>query len=276
MKYDVAIAGGGLAGLSLSIQLANKGYKTILFEKEQYPFHKVCGEYISMESWDFLDGLGLDLMSMDLPKISRLQVSGVSGKLLKQDLPLGGFGISRYLLDHKLSIIAKATGVELKESASVNDIQFINDEFQISTSIGDFISKVAVGSYGKRSRIDLKWKRPFIMAKKNKLNNYVGVKYHLQGTYRPDTIVLHNFRNGYCGLSKVENETFNLCYLTAAANLKDGDIRKMERAVLSENPHLKRIFEGSETKRAEPITISQISFDKKSQVEAHGWLLYPG
>jgi flavin-dependent dehydrogenase len=46
-KYDVAIIGGGLAGLSLSIQLAKKNYSVVLFEKEKYPFHKVCGEYIS-------------------------------------------------------------------------------------------------------------------------------------------------------------------------------------------------------------------------------------
>ena len=43
-QYDIAIIGGGLAGLSLAIQGADKGYKTVVFEKEQYPFHKVCGE----------------------------------------------------------------------------------------------------------------------------------------------------------------------------------------------------------------------------------------
>ncbi|HZZ75876.1 MAG TPA: FAD-dependent oxidoreductase, partial [Puia sp.] len=51
-KYDVAIVGGGLAGLSLAILLARESYRVCLFEKEAYPFHKVCGEYISMESWD--------------------------------------------------------------------------------------------------------------------------------------------------------------------------------------------------------------------------------
>ena len=51
--YDIAVIGGGLAGLSLSIQSAEAGYKTILFEKEHYPFHKVCGEYISNESYEF-------------------------------------------------------------------------------------------------------------------------------------------------------------------------------------------------------------------------------
>jgi flavin-dependent dehydrogenase len=52
------IAGGGLAGLALSIQCAQAGYRTVLFEKEKYPFHKVCGEYISFESWNFLEELG--------------------------------------------------------------------------------------------------------------------------------------------------------------------------------------------------------------------------
>jgi len=47
--YDVGITGGGLAGLALSIQLAKAAHKVVLFEKEQYPFHKVCGEYISRE-----------------------------------------------------------------------------------------------------------------------------------------------------------------------------------------------------------------------------------
>ena len=38
-EYDVAIVGGGLAGLALAIQLARERYKIILFEKEKYPFH---------------------------------------------------------------------------------------------------------------------------------------------------------------------------------------------------------------------------------------------
>ena len=60
-KYDVAIVGGGLAGLSFPFNLPEKGSRVCLFEKEKYPFHKVCGEYISMESWGFLTGLGLPL-----------------------------------------------------------------------------------------------------------------------------------------------------------------------------------------------------------------------
>src|SRR5215471_5857645 len=103
--YDVAVIGGGLGGLALSIQSAKAGYKTILFEKERYPFHKVCGEYVSLESWNFLEDLGVPLSQMNLPIINRLLVTAPNGKELEKDLPLGGFGISRYKLDSMLAQI---------------------------------------------------------------------------------------------------------------------------------------------------------------------------
>ena len=133
-EYDVAIAGGGLAGLALSIQLSRKGYSVILFEKEQYPFHKVCGEYISYESWDFLQDLGVDLDALNVSHIKRLQVSAPNGRILEQDLPLGGFGISRYVLDQALAGIARSSGVTIEENTKVNDISFYGSGFAVMTS----------------------------------------------------------------------------------------------------------------------------------------------
>lgn len=269
--YDLAIVGGGLAGLALSIQVAKAGYHVILFEKEQYPFHRVCGEYISLESWDFLESIGVDLRSLNISHIKKFQVSDINGNSFEQKLPLGGFGISRYKLDHMLSEIAKQAGVVFHEQARVNDIRFIDDVFVIESSKGNIRTKVAVGSYGKRSNLDMKWKRPFILAKKNKLNNYLGIKYHIRYNFPVDLIALHNFEKGYCGISKVEGDRYCLCYLTNAANLqKSGnDIKKMERTILSANPHLKKIFEECEMIMTEPVIISQISFDKKSLIEDH-------
>jgi 2-polyprenyl-6-methoxyphenol hydroxylase-like FAD-dependent oxidoreductase len=77
-SYEVAIIGGGLGGLTMAVQLANAGVSCILFEKNRYPFHRVCGEYISMESWDFLSRLGLDLDTYDGSIIRRLRVSSPS------------------------------------------------------------------------------------------------------------------------------------------------------------------------------------------------------
>jgi flavin-dependent dehydrogenase len=269
--YDVAIIGGGLAGLSLSIQLTKAGYTVALFEKEKYPFHKVCGEYISLESWNFISSLGLKLEEMNLPVIKYLVVSSHNGKYIQQRLPLGGFGISRYKLDAELALIAKESGVKIYEETKVNDILFKDDIFTISTSANTVKSKVAAGTFGKRSNIDVKWERDFIHKKNNKLNNYIGIKYHVRTNLPADTIALHNFKNGYCGISKIENEKYCLCYLTTAKNLKanNNSIREMEKNVLRRNPLLQQLFSSAKFLPGFPLTISQISFDKKTQVENH-------
>src|SRR6476469_5989200 len=143
--YDVAIAGGGLAGLALSIQCAQAGYRTILLEKEKYPFHKVCGEYISFESWNFLEELGVPLSQMNLPVIRRLLVTAPNGNKLEQNLPLGGFGISRYKLDAILAKIAKQKVVELIEGTKVDDIRFENEMFILQALTRNYKARIVVG-----------------------------------------------------------------------------------------------------------------------------------
>ncbi len=270
-QFDIAIAGGGLAGLALAIQSAKAGYKTILFEKEQYPYHKVCGEYISLESWDFLERMGLPLSTMQLPIIKRLQVSAPNGKIFNHELPLGGFGISRYLLDDALSKIAKTTGVVLLENTKVNDIVFEDEVFHIHTSSFAVQSKIAVASFGKRSNLDVKWNRAFVQQKPNKLNNYIGVKYHIKTNYPADLISLHNFENGYCGISQIEEGKCCLCYLTTAENLKknQNSIEQLQQQVLYQNPYLHKLFTDADFLYNAPVTISQISFNRKAQVENH-------
>ena len=271
ISYDVTIVGGGLAGLALSIQLARKGHSVALFEKEIYPFHKVCGEYISLESWDFIVSLGLPLADMQLPIIKKLIVSSPNGNVLTHTLPLGGFGISRYTIDYELKQIAAACGVTVFENCKVEEVNFANEAFELHTTKGIFTSLACAGSFGKRANLDVKWKRPFIRKRNNKLNNYIGVKYHIKTNFAADTIALHNFKDGYCGISKIENDQWCLCYLTNAANLKNSNnsISQLEKDELFKNRHLKTIFETATMLYAEPLTISQISFAKKDQVENH-------
>jgi len=129
--FDVGIIGGGLAGLSLSILLARAGYKIILFEKEKYPFHRVCGEYISLESRKFIESLGCELFQLGLPVIKKLIVSAPNGDFIKANLGLGGFGVSRFLIDNELKKIAVKHGVTLLEETKVTDLAFNNDSFEI-------------------------------------------------------------------------------------------------------------------------------------------------
>ena len=68
---DIVIIGGGLAGLVNSIQLASAGLNVLLIEKRNYPFHRVCGEYISNEALPYLKSIGADPESLNPAKIKR-------------------------------------------------------------------------------------------------------------------------------------------------------------------------------------------------------------
>jgi flavin-dependent dehydrogenase len=269
--YDVIITGGGLAGLSLSIQLVRAGYRVALFEKESYPYHKVCGEYISLESWNFLEDLGLPLSDWNLPIIRRLLLSAPNGQSLEHELPLGGFGISRYKIDAALAAIARSAGVDLYESVKVTDVVFEKSQFGVQTSAGTFYSAVACGTFGKRSNLDVKWQRTFTRKRSKQLNNYVGVKYHVKGEFPADLIGLHHFKNGYCGVSRIEDDKCCLCYMTTAENLRisGNSIPEMEKRILRQNPYLEAVFSSMEPLFEQPLTISQISFERRTQVEDH-------
>ncbi len=269
--YDVAIIGGGLGGLALSILSARSGYRTVLFEKERYPFHRVCGEYISLESWNFLEDLGLPLSDMNLPQIKRVLVSAPNGNYIKQELPLGGFGISRYKIDHDLSLIAKAEGVDLIEEARITNVSFDGKKFQLSQNYDTNTAIHCCGAFGKRSNLDVKWKREFALRRPNKLNNFVAVKYHVYYDMPTDLISLHNFNDGYCGISRVEDNQCCLCYLTTAKNLQQNEnsIASLEKLILAKNPFLRKIFDKAVFVNKEPVVISQVSFERKTLIEKH-------
>ncbi|MES2689860.1 MAG: NAD(P)/FAD-dependent oxidoreductase [Bacteroidota bacterium] len=267
--YQTAVIGGGLAGLTLAIQLQREGISTVLFEKETYPFHKVCGEYISMESRPFLESLGVPLSGLNLPVIHALHITSPNGTLLKHTLQQGGFGISRFTLDNMLFEVAKKCGVTVYENCKVNGVLKEENGYSIQTSRGTFSAQVACGSWGKRSNLDVKLNRRFIHPVNRKLTNYIAVKYHVEADLPDDLIELHNFGNGYCGISKIDNGKYCLCYLTVAQNLKSagGDIKKMEEMFLHKNPYLEKYFTTFKSLYHEPLVISQISFEKKSLVE---------
>ena len=263
--FDCAIIGGGLAGLTLAVQLVDAGYSVVMFEKEKYPFHKVCGEYISMESYDFLERIGIPLSTMNLPMINEVKISSPNGNAITRRLDLGGFGISRYTLDSMLATLALKKGVVLLEETKVTDINFEKDLFAIRTSTSSYQAKLAVGSYGKRSMLDYKLERGNSKNKKN----YIGVKYHIKLDFPDNRIELHNFKNGYCGISKVDGDKYCLCYLTDSQNLRDNgnDIKVMEQNVLMKNSFLKKYFTEAIFLYDKPLTISQITFEKKGAVD---------
>lgn len=267
--YDLVIAGGGLAGLAVAALLAKQGFSVAVLEKDDYPRHKVCGEYISNESRAFLLRLGLPLEQMMLPEINQLEVSAPDGKRVRAKLSTGGFGISRFLLDHALVQVARGSGAVVLTDMKVTGWERTAAGYRVHTAGGRaFDARVVCAAWGKRSNMDVKAARSFVGKAGRGLDQYIAVKYHIRYPWPEQLIALHNFDHGYCGISRVEDDTCCLCYLTTAANLRrsGGSIHDMERDILRCNPHLNKIFARAEFLYREPLTISQVSFRPKEQL----------
>tara|TARA_Y100001980_G_C14535152_1_gene311650 strand:+ start:353 stop:1489 length:1137 start_codon:yes stop_codon:yes gene_type:complete len=265
-SFDVIIIGGGLAGLTNAIHLSKSRQRVLIIEKNSYPKHKVCGEYISNEVLPYLNSLGIDPIKDGAKQIDKVQISTTKGNLIKGKLPLGGFGMSRYFLDSLLLRKARFNGVKILKD-SVDSVIFNKDIFTVQTKdSGVFQSKITIGAFGKRSLLDLKMNRKFIKKK----SPYLAVKIHAKGDFPEDLIALHNFKGGYCGVSKVENNSINLCYITEYNSFKKyKNITDFHQQVVFKNKHLKKIFKESKSVFKKPLTISQISFETKKPVENH-------
>ncbi len=268
-RFDMIIVGGGLAGLTAANHLSNKGVRILLIEKYEYPHHKVCGEYVSNEVMPYLKSLGIDPFGKGAVAISNFELSTKDGKKVAVKLPLGGFGISRYALDHLLfnAVNEKVTIV----FGTVETIQFEKNHFSVrtierETYQGDFV----LGAFGKRSLVDTTMKRAFMQQK----SPWLAVKAHYEYDFPSDTVALHNFEGGYCGLSQIETGAVNACYLATYKSFKRfGNIEVFQNEVLSQNPHLSTFFDRAKLLFEKPLTISQISFEKKQPVEEHIFMI---
>ncbi len=263
---DIGIIGGGLAGLTAAIHLVKQGFSVVLFEKQEYPKHKVCGEFISNEVLPYLQELGLDIESLAPTKIKKTSISIPTGKQVSVDLPMGGFGISRYSLDFYLYQKVIESGCPVLNQM-VTEVEFKDSVFVVETSENEsYQFKIVLGSFGKRSNLDLKLKRSFALKK----SPWLAIKAHYSGQFPNDLVALHNFEGGYCGVSKVENEIINICYLVQFKTFKKyNNIPEFEKQVLKSNPYLKSILENSTSLFEQALSISQISFEDKKQVENH-------
>lgn len=268
---EAVIIGGGPAGLTAAIHLARSGIQVLLLEKEPYPKHKVCGEYVSKEVLPYLEYLDIDLEQLKPKHIDRFQFTSTEGTSLEAVLPLGGLGVSRYALDNFLYQEAVKNGVVVKQQ-TVDSTLYENDQFIVRTREGQtYQSRQALGAFGKRSNIDLAMARPF----SKKKSPWMAVKEHYEHPDFPDSLVaLHNFPGGYCGVSKTETNALNLCYLTRVERFKAaGNSRTFSTRFLSQNPNLARILSNARPLFRRPLSIAQVSFHPKSLIENHMLML---
>lgn len=267
--FDVIVIGGGLAGLTTALHLSQNGVEVCLIEKKHYPRHKVCGEYVGNEVLPYLNSLQINPFQFGAKKIESFQITDKKGKNIEIKLPLGGFGISRYTFDNVLYEAIKDKVHVVFET--VVDVSCDNEKGVVQTqNKKTFQAPIVVGAFGKRSNLDTFLKRKFIQKK----SPWLAVKNHFEYDFPEDTVALHNFHGGYCGLSKTETDVVNACYLTTFNSFKKwGNVADFQTNVLSENPYLNTFYKHATPIFDKPLTISQISFDRKKPVENHIFMI---
>ena len=120
----------------------------------------------------YLQHLDADPMTLGAKKIDRLLISTARGKTIETKLPSGGFGISRYTLDHFLFQKSLQNNCTIIQDA-VTEVIFTNDLFRVTTNEGKVMTaKIVIGAYGKRSKLDINLGRSFIKSK----SPFIGVK----------------------------------------------------------------------------------------------------
>ncbi len=218
--YDALVIGGGLAGCAAAAHLARRGHTVALLEKGHYPRHRLCGEFLSPETQGLFADLGVleAVRAAGACTLDRLRATAPSGASYAEALPGPALGLSRYRLDALLFDHACAAGADGHTGAWVRRVEgSLDDGFAVHTRDATFAARLVLGAYGKRGGLDRTLDRPFLRDHAP----FVGFKAHYAGLEVPRTIELHAFPGGYAGLSHVEDERLNLCWIMREEVLKE-------------------------------------------------------
>jgi len=118
---DVAVAGGGPAGSSAALILAQSGLETLVIDRAQFPRVKACGEYLNAGAIGQLRDLGVE--SSLAPAAARLDGICLSGNGARVELKFSeaGWALPRAQLDDVLLKAALNAGARFLQ-ARVEDL----------------------------------------------------------------------------------------------------------------------------------------------------------
>jgi flavin-dependent dehydrogenase len=269
MSYDAVIIGGGLAGCSTALQLARRGHDVLLAEQSTYPRHKLCGEFLSPEAQSSFRRLGVlnAVREAGASPMTRTVLTAPNGTATEHDLPASALGLSRHRLDALLFRRACAAGAEGRSGTRVTGVEgALETGFTVDAGPETVEARLVIGAYGRRGALDRRLKRPFL----DQRTPYVAFKAHYAGPAAAqlrNTIELHSAPGGYCGLSPVEGDRVNVCWIgrTDALQKAGGTPEAMLDERLRQNPALDTRLGGLTRVSDQFEAVSQVPLMPKSR-----------
>jgi len=258
-KSKIIVVGAGPAGASLACRLAMQNFDVVLIERERFPRHKLCGEFISPECLEHFRKLGVvdEMLSVGGDRISQTIFYAPSGKSVS--VPSEWFGshqnalsISRAEMDLRLLEKAKSLGVKVLEETQVVGVLYEDEKIcgikvkNKSGEIFEIAADLTIDATGRAnvlgklaekeiSRKVAKSQRSKIKDQRSKL---VGFKTHLENVNLEKGVCeIYFFRGGYGGLSYVENGLANHCFLVKSEIVKEfnSDAQQIVEQVIFQN-----------------------------------------
>lgn len=249
-QYDVIVVGAGVAGSSCALQLAKQGHRTLLLDRQAFPRHKACGEFMSPETKEMLECLDVRLLGQKLRPVimDHARIIMPHGGEISASLPGKAYGISRFELDRLLQEKALAAGSELATRTAVTDIRLLDGYgYEVEAKQGNerirYRARAVIGACGgKQTRGVSASAEPL-----REETAYVGVKSHYSGIAIPSRVELYFCEGGYVGISPIERGAVNVAALLTLEHVRESgkSVPDILRAAACTNKKLaERIAEG--------------------------------
>ena len=259
----VVIAGAGPAGSSLAIRLAHYGFDVTLIERERFPRHKLCGEFISPESLAHFQELRVrdGLLSLGGQRIYKTRFSDRKGRsfVISSGILDGeGFALSlsRYEMDRCLMERAKALGVRVLDGTRVANVIADGESMTGVEAVGDeretIIADIFVDATGRASALRKAADRVAGGPGEAGKPLAIAFKTHLENVrIEPGTCEIFFFPGGYGGITSIEAGLANLCFMMRASKARElgADADVLLRKAVCQNRTAASYLEGADRMR---------------------------
>ncbi|MFC2065827.1 geranylgeranyl reductase family protein [Chloroflexota bacterium] len=149
--YEVIIVGAGPAGATLAYELAKKGIRVLLLEKETLPRYKCCAGGVSVGAAKLLS-VDIHELAEDVVSSATISFKGDSPYLGRHDQALM-YTVMRDRFDHALVRRAEEAGAVLVQGQEVRQIQTNAKGIKVLTPAGDFRALYVAGADGAHSAV---------------------------------------------------------------------------------------------------------------------------